>query len=189
MKERIETPTFGEILKEEFMVPRCVTESALSSITDIPIFRIHALLGNSGVITHEESLRLGRFFGVSDEYFLDIQNDLLSRVEKSRCECGEDSKAVLSSYDKYTTFSFGGKKLTFRTCDGLERYTKILLWDNGYIEVMAKYRQRDEEIEEYIDLNPILDDLYMDKEKFLSQIKGVRIEYPDSEGLLVEEKE
>ena len=32
--------------------------------------------------------------------------------------------AILSSYDKYTTFSFGGKKLTFRTCNGLERYTK-----------------------------------------------------------------
>ena len=67
------------------MRPRCVTESDLTSITDIPIFRIHALLDNSGVITHEESLRLGRFFGVSDEYFLYIQNDieLRSRVEKN----------------------------------------------------------------------------------------------------------
>ena len=85
MKERIETPTFGEILKEEFMVPRCVTESDLTSGTDIPLSCIHALLDNSGVITHEESLRLGRFFGVSDEYFLYIQNDieLRSRVEKN----------------------------------------------------------------------------------------------------------
>lgn len=49
--------------------------------------------------------------------------------------------AILSSFDKYTTFSFGGTKLTFRTCDGLERYTKILRWDYGYIEVMAKYRR------------------------------------------------
>ena len=85
--------------------------------------------------------------------------------------------AILSSFDKYTTFSFGGKKLTFRTCNGLERYTKVLLWDNGYIEVMAKYKQRKDEIEEYIDLAPVLDGLYMDKEKFLSPIKEVRIEY------------
>ncbi len=56
--------------------------------------------------------------------------------------------AILSSYDKYTTFSFGGKTLTFRTCNGLERYTKILLWDKGYIEVMAKYKQEKDEIEE-----------------------------------------
>ena len=85
--------------------------------------------------------------------------------------------AILSSFDKYTTFSFGGKKLTFRTCNGLERYTKILLWNNGYIEVMAKYKQRDEEIEEYIDLTPVLEGLYMDKEKFLAPIKEVKIEY------------
>lgn len=85
--------------------------------------------------------------------------------------------AILSSFDKYTTFSFGGKTLTFRTCNGLEKYTKILLWDNGYIEVMAKYKQREDEIEEYIDLTPVLEGLYMDKEKFLAPIKEVKIEY------------
>jgi hypothetical protein len=85
--------------------------------------------------------------------------------------------AVLSSFDKYTTFSFCGKTLTFRICDNLDRYTKINLWDNGYIEVMAKYRNREDEIEEYIDLYPVLKGLYMDKDSFLEQIKGVRIEY------------
>lgn len=85
--------------------------------------------------------------------------------------------AILSSFDKFTTFSYAGKKLTFRTCNGLERYTKVLLWKNGYIEVLAKYKQEKDEIEEYIDLVPVLDGLYMDKEKFLSPIKEVRIEY------------
>ncbi len=85
--------------------------------------------------------------------------------------------AILSSFDRYSTFSFGGRTLTFRTCDGLERYTKVLRWENGYLEVMAKYRQRDQEIEEYIDLDPVLEGLYMDKEAFLSPIKGVEIHY------------
>ena len=49
-----------------------------------------------------------------------------------------EDTAVLSSFDKYTTFSFAGKTLTFRTCDGLERYTKVLTWDDGYLEVLAK---------------------------------------------------
>ena len=88
-----------------------------------------------------------------------------------------DGVAVLSSFDKYTTFSFGGITLTFRTCNNLERYTKVKFWDNGYIEVMAKYRNRPEEIEEYIDLEPVLKGLYMDKDSFLGPIKGVRIEY------------
>ncbi len=85
--------------------------------------------------------------------------------------------AILSSFDKYTTFSFAGTTLTFRTCDNLERYTKVLLWDNGYIEVMAKYKHRSNEIEEYIDLEPILDALYMDKNTFLKPIKEVKIHY------------
>ena len=85
--------------------------------------------------------------------------------------------AILSSFDRYSTFSFGGRTLTFRTCDGLERYTKVLRWENGYLEVMAKYRQRNQEIEEYIDLDPVLEGLYMDKEAFLSPIKGVEIHY------------
>ena len=85
--------------------------------------------------------------------------------------------AVLSSFDKYTTFSFGGVTLTFRTCNDLYRYTKVILWDNGYLEVMAKYKNRKDEVEEYIDLDPILKNLYMNKDAFLKPIKGVRIEY------------
>ena len=64
-----------------------------------------------------------------------------------------ESTAILSSFDKYTTFSYGDKTLTFRTCDGLERYLKVLTWDHGYLEVLAKYRQKDQPIEEYIDLD------------------------------------
>ena len=85
--------------------------------------------------------------------------------------------AILSSFNNYTTFSFGGKTLTFRTCNNLDRYTRVLLWDKGYLEVMAKYKHIDKEIEEYIDLTTVLDRLYMDKEKFLSPIKEVCIQY------------
>ncbi len=88
-----------------------------------------------------------------------------------------DGTATLSSFDRYTTFSYGGKTLTFRTCNGLERYTKVLLWDHGYLEVMAKYKHKENEIEEYIDLEPVLNGLFMDKEAFLKPIKNVRIEY------------
>ena len=42
---------------------------------------------------------------------------------------------------------------------------------------MAKYKHNKEEIEEYIDLIPVLEDLYMDKDKFLAPIKEVKIEY------------
>jgi len=88
-----------------------------------------------------------------------------------------EDTAVLSSFDKYTTFSFGGKTLTFRTCDGLEKYVRVLTWDDGYLEVLAKYRQKENMVEEYIDLEPVLKRLYMDKAAFLKPIKNVRIDY------------
>ena len=86
-------------------------------------------------------------------------------------------EAVLSSNGEYTTFSYGGRTLTFMTSKDLDRYTEIKEWDNGYIVVMAKYKSKDE-CEEYIDLLPILKNLYMDAETFLKPIKKVVISYP-----------
>ena len=100
--------------------------------------------------------------------------DRVFHIQKKKME----DTAVLSSFKDYTTFTFAGTTLTFRTCSGLERYTRIITWDEGYIEVMTKYRQREYEIEEYIDLIPVLDELYMDRNSFLSPIRNVRIEYP-----------
>ena len=53
-----------------------------------------------------------------------------------------EDTAVLSSFDKYTTFSFGGKTLTFRTCDGLERYVSVLTWDDGQCHQFKENRSQ-----------------------------------------------
>jgi len=86
-------------------------------------------------------------------------------------------EAVLTSNSKYTCFIYGDRKIRFRTSDSLERYTQIRTWDHGYIVVMAKYSFSEDEVEEYIDLIPILENLYIDQEEFLSSIKEVRIRY------------
>ena len=82
--------------------------------------------------------------------------------------------AYLSSKNEYTTFSFNGTTLTFLTSKNLERYTKVKMWDNGYIVVMAKNKSKPEH-EDYIDLQPILENLYMDSAAFLGAIKRVEI--------------
>lgn len=86
-------------------------------------------------------------------------------------------EAVLSSDRKYTSFSYGGRNIRFMTSPYLERYTSVKEWNNGFIVVMAKYDTEDEEEEEYIDLIPILKNLYIDVESFLKNIKKVRISY------------
>ena len=89
----------------------------------------------------------------------------------------EQSTAYLSNSGEYTTFTFGDRTLTFLTSKSLERYTSIKEWDNGYLVVMAKYTTRPTEEEEYIDLIPILENLYMNAEAFLNPIQQVEVRY------------
>lgn len=81
--------------------------------------------------------------------------------------------AVLSNRGTYTTFTFGETCIRFKAPYSLERYLKVKEWDHGYIVVDAKYSHSSEPIEEYIDLVPILENLYMDADKFLSRISNV----------------
>lgn len=87
------------------------------------------------------------------------------------------NQAVLSNQDGFTVFQFGKHTIRFRAPYSLERYTAVKEWDNGYIVAMAKYAHNAHPEEEYIDLIPILKDLYFDAAAFLSPIKGVRVSY------------
>ena len=86
-------------------------------------------------------------------------------------------EAVLSSGGGFTAFSFGGYNIRFRAPYSLERYVDVVRWDDGYLVVLAKYSHNTEPEEEYIDLKPILNDLYIDSTTFLKPIKSVRIAY------------
>lgn len=84
--------------------------------------------------------------------------------------------AILRNSGEYTIFEFNNQIIRFVTSSKLERYTKVVKWEHGYLIVMAKYKNL-EEVEEYIDLIPILHNLYYDTEAFLEPIEEVRIEY------------
>ncbi len=84
-------------------------------------------------------------------------------------------EATLSNEKNYTVFQFNGHIIRFTAPYSLEYYTEVKEWDKGYLVVMAKYKQNKEPEEEYIDLVPILQNLYFDADKFLKPIKGVKI--------------
>lgn len=88
--------------------------------------------------------------------------------------CKNNDTATLSSEGDVTCFSYADETIRFRTSPYLERYTAVKQWDNGYIVVMAKYEGIGE-TEEYIDLVPILSNLYINPQKFLKNIKNVRL--------------
>ena len=83
--------------------------------------------------------------------------------------------AFLNNSGNFTSFTYAGRTIRFRTPSSLERYTDILEWDKGYLVVMAKYRHNQQPEEEYIDLLPILSGLYINAQEFLKPIKGVAI--------------
>ena len=86
-------------------------------------------------------------------------------------------EAILSSAEGFTAFSFGGYHIRFRAPYSLERYVDVVTWDDGYLVVLAKYSHNADPEEEYIDLKPILDSLYIDSKSFLKPIKSVHVAY------------
>ncbi|APT14021.1 HigA family addiction module antitoxin [Lactobacillus jensenii] len=73
---KIPLPTIGEILREEFLEPLNLSAYAVAKGIDVPTSRIQDLLHDRRKITVDTSVRLGRFFGLSDRYFLNLQNDI-----------------------------------------------------------------------------------------------------------------
>ena len=84
MKTLIETPSMGDILIEDFMMPMGLSAYKLAHDIHVPVSRIQDILHDRRKITADTSLRLAKYFGVSDRYFLDIQNDIDLRILKNK---------------------------------------------------------------------------------------------------------
>lgn len=76
MTRNIETPRISEILWEEFMKPLGISAYQLAKELHVPVSRIQDILHDRRKITADTSIRLGRYFGVSDKYFLNLETDI-----------------------------------------------------------------------------------------------------------------
>lgn len=76
MTDHIPAPTAGEILQDEFLEPMNISAYRLAQEIHVPVSRIQDILHGRRKITADTSLRLAKFFGLSDKYFLNIQNDI-----------------------------------------------------------------------------------------------------------------
>lgn len=72
----------GEILLEEFMRPLGLSINALSRAIDVPPNRISEIVNAKRSITADTALRLGKYFGVSPEIWLDLQTDFDLRTAR-----------------------------------------------------------------------------------------------------------
>jgi len=77
----------GEILREEFMKPRGLSQNALARALHVPPRRINEIVLEKRGITADTALRLARYFGTSAEMWAGLQADYdlrLVRYQKAR---------------------------------------------------------------------------------------------------------
>jgi len=66
----------SEILREEFMNPHGISTRCLANDIGVSVSRIQAILQDRRKNTADISMRLGRYFGVGESFFLDLQSDI-----------------------------------------------------------------------------------------------------------------
>jgi addiction module HigA family antidote len=67
--------TPGEILQTEFLEPLGITAYRLAQATGLPQTRLSEIIRGKRRITTDTALRLSRAFGLSERFWLNIQND------------------------------------------------------------------------------------------------------------------
>jgi addiction module HigA family antidote len=63
----------GEMLVEEFLLPMQITQRELADAIHVPYQRINELVNQKRGITPSTALRLAQFFGVSADFWLNLQ--------------------------------------------------------------------------------------------------------------------
>lgn len=72
---KVPYPTPGEILLEEFLKPMEISQYRLAKEIGVPQRRISEIVAGKRAITVDTGLRLSRFFGMSDGFWIGLQTD------------------------------------------------------------------------------------------------------------------
>jgi addiction module HigA family antidote len=81
----------GEMLREEFMVPLELSANRLAIDLRVPVTRITQILNERRAITADTALRLERYFGMSADFWMNLQRDY--ELTTARQEQGEKIQA------------------------------------------------------------------------------------------------
>ena len=73
MAKRMKPIHPGEILLEEFLVPMEISQYRLAKGISVPARRINEIVHGNRAITADTALRLARYFGTSDRFWMNLQ--------------------------------------------------------------------------------------------------------------------
>ena len=74
----------GEILREEFLGPLHLSQYRVAKDINVPPRRINEIVRGTRAVTADTALRLARYFGTSDRFWLNLQTRYDLEVEKDR---------------------------------------------------------------------------------------------------------
>nr|WP_269082126.1 HigA family addiction module antitoxin [Lactobacillus kitasatonis] len=75
-------PTIKKFIWSEFMEPLNISVKKMAHDIDVPETEIQHVLDGKKEVSAELSIKLGKYFGVSDDIFFNIQNDIDMRKAK-----------------------------------------------------------------------------------------------------------
>jgi addiction module HigA family antidote len=84
MTEYIDLDHIGKILQEEFMEPYKLSQNALAKAIGVAPSRITDIVNGRRAITADTDLRLTRLFGLSEGYFLRIQEHIETTLARRK---------------------------------------------------------------------------------------------------------
>ena len=85
-KKRLPPVHPGEILLEEFLKPLDMSMNHLAIALRVPASRINAIVDGERSVSADTALRLGRYFGISPEYWLNLQATYDLRMARRELE-------------------------------------------------------------------------------------------------------
>lgn len=74
----------GEILLEEFLKPMAISQYRLAKDINVPARRINEIVQGKRAISPDTALRLSRYFGLSERFWLNLQTRYDLETEKDR---------------------------------------------------------------------------------------------------------
>jgi len=109
----------GEVLLEEFLKPLEISQYRLAKGISVPPRRVNEIVLHKRSISADTALRLGRYFGTSEQFWLNLQSEYDLDVERDRL--GERLEAEVITLQASRTLGSRAKPASKHRVSALRR--------------------------------------------------------------------
>ncbi len=100
MVKKLSPVTPGDVLLEEFLRPMNITQNQLAKDINVPANRISQVVHGKREITSDTALRLGKYFGIEPEFWINLQVRFNMKIARS--ELGKKIEKEVNVYFQQT---------------------------------------------------------------------------------------